>query len=180
MNQSKTIDNLRLHTRAGTLSSEVSMRARPRIAIVSDLTPIVKPRVHMQWPYDTINTGQLRSVLLAKAYSAFYPDPMESVSPFCLDGSSCKHVDQYDSTTSCKSRWTVKPLTWIMNVRDPRSRLLRWRIQLQECDYEIVYKRGVQNLNADALSRVAALTKTKEELDKIDDETKTKILRKKL
>jgi hypothetical protein len=43
-----------------------------------------------------------------------------------------------------------------------------------------VYKRGVQNLNADALSRVAALTKTKEELDKIDDETKTKILRKKL
>jgi hypothetical protein len=27
-----------------------------------------------------------------------------------------------------------KPLVWIMNVRDPGSRLLRWRIQLAEYD----------------------------------------------
>jgi hypothetical protein len=86
MNRSKIIDNLRLHTRAGTLSSEASMRARPRIPIVSDLTPIEKPRVHIQWLYSAINTSQLRSVLLAKAYSAFYPEPMESVSPFALMG----------------------------------------------------------------------------------------------
>jgi hypothetical protein len=35
-----------------------------------------------------------------------------------------------------------KPLKWIMNVKDPGSRLLRWRIQLEEYDYEIVYKPG--------------------------------------
>jgi hypothetical protein len=33
-----------------------------------------------------------------------------------------------------------KPLTWIMSVKDPGSRLPRWRIQLEEYDYEIVYK----------------------------------------
>jgi hypothetical protein len=31
-----------------------------------------------------------------------------------------------------------KLLTWIMNVKDPESRLLRWRIQLAEYDYEVV------------------------------------------
>jgi len=30
-----------------------------------------------------------------------------------------------------------KPLVWVMNVKDPGSRLLRWRIQLAEYDYEI-------------------------------------------
>jgi hypothetical protein len=38
-----------------------------------------------------------------------------------------------------------KPLTWIMNVKDPGSRLLRWRIQLEEYDYEIIYKKGSLN-----------------------------------
>jgi hypothetical protein len=32
-----------------------------------------------------------------------------------------------------------KPLTWIMNVKEPGSRLLRWRIKLEECDYEVVH-----------------------------------------
>jgi hypothetical protein len=51
-----------------------------------------------------------------------------------------------------------KPLTWIMSVKDPGSRLLRWRIQLEEYDYEIIYKPGAQNGNADALSRINAIT----------------------
>ena len=38
-----------------------------------------------------------------------------------------------------------KPLTWIMNVKDPASRLLRWGIHLEEFDYEIIHKRGSQN-----------------------------------
>jgi hypothetical protein len=52
-----------------------------------------------------------------------------------------------------------KPLKWIVSVKDPGSRLLRWRIQLEEFDYVIVYKPGVLNANADALSRVGALVK---------------------
>jgi hypothetical protein len=51
------------------------------------------------------------------------------------------------------------PLKRIVNVKDPGSRLLRWRIQLEEFDYEIVYKPGVLNANADALSWVGALVK---------------------
>ena len=38
-----------------------------------------------------------------------------------------------------------KPLTWVMNVKDPGLRLLRWRIHLEEFDYEITYKRRSQN-----------------------------------
>ena len=50
-----------------------------------------------------------------------------------------------------------RPLTWIFNVKDPSSRLLRWRIKLEEYDYEVAYKRGKLNSNADALSRIYAV-----------------------
>jgi hypothetical protein len=69
-----------------------------------------------------------------------------------------------------------KPLTWIMNVKDPGSRLLRWRIQLDEYDYEIVYKKGSLNTNADALSRIANLRKEGPKEGALDEETKKQIL----
>jgi len=47
-----------------------------------------------------------------------------------------------------------KPLTWIFNVKDPSSRLLRWRLKLEEYDYQIVYKPGVRNTSTGALSRI--------------------------
>lgn len=47
-----------------------------------------------------------------------------------------------------------KPLTWIMNLKEPNSKLVRWRLKLEEFDYEVVYKKGKWNTNADALSRV--------------------------
>ena len=50
-----------------------------------------------------------------------------------------------------------RTLVWIMNVKDPGSRLKRWRIQLAEYDYEIVHKSGSQNANADALSRIRSV-----------------------
>jgi hypothetical protein len=73
-----------------------------------------------------------------------------------------------------------KPLTWIMNVKDPGSRLLRWWIKLEEYDYEVGYKKGALNTNADALSRIGSLTAVKgtpaEKLVRITDETKATIL----
>ena len=39
-----------------------------------------------------------------------------------------------------------KPLKLIMSVKDTGSRLLRWRIQLEEYDYETVYKPGGKTL----------------------------------
>lgn len=47
-----------------------------------------------------------------------------------------------------------KPLQWIMNIKEPNSRLTRWRLKLSEYDYTVVYKKGKNNTNADALSRV--------------------------
>jgi hypothetical protein len=51
-----------------------------------------------------------------------------------------------------------RPLTSVMNVKDPGSWLLRLRIHLEEFDYEITYKWGSQNSNADALSRTGSIT----------------------
>lgn len=45
-----------------------------------------------------------------------------------------------------------RPLVWLFNAKDPGGRLLRWRLKLEEYDYEIVYKPGRANANADALS----------------------------
>jgi hypothetical protein len=49
-----------------------------------------------------------------------------------------------------------KPLTWIMTSKNPRSRLLRWRIKLEEYDYEVEYRKGALNTNADALTRITS------------------------
>jgi hypothetical protein len=69
-----------------------------------------------------------------------------------------------------------KPLVWVMNVKDPGSRLMWWRIQLPEYDYEIVHKRGTQNMNADALSRIGSVTKVTGQLGIPDESEKKKIL----
>lgn len=47
-----------------------------------------------------------------------------------------------------------KPLQWLFNLKDPSSKLLRWRMKLEEYDYQIIYKKGKLNTNADALSRI--------------------------
>lgn len=47
-----------------------------------------------------------------------------------------------------------KPLQWLMSLKEPNSRLTRWRLKLEEFDYKISYKKGNANTNADALSRV--------------------------
>lgn len=47
-----------------------------------------------------------------------------------------------------------KPLTWLMSLKDPNSKLTRWRLRLEEYDYKIVYKKGKYNTNADTLSRI--------------------------
>lgn len=48
-----------------------------------------------------------------------------------------------------------RSLVWLDKLKDPTmgSRLARWKIKLQEYDYDIKYKPGRVNANADALSR---------------------------
>lgn len=55
------------------------------------------------------------------------------------------------------NRFTVvtdhKPLQWLFNCKDPGSRLIRWRLKFFQFEYDIKYKKGKINSNADALSR---------------------------
>jgi len=65
-----------------------------------------------------------------------------------------KHFRQYLYGRKFKIVTDHKPLIWLMNVKDPNSRLMRWRLKLEEFDYETIYKSGKTNINADALSRI--------------------------
>ncbi|KAL4153415.1 hypothetical protein QTP88_001248 [Uroleucon formosanum] len=56
-----------------------------------------------------------------------------------------------------------RPLSWLFNLKDPLSKLARWRIELEQYNYEIKYKPGVQNSNVDALSRMYYINDIKEE-----------------
>ncbi|XP_046811286.1 putative uncharacterized protein DDB_G0282499 [Lucilia cuprina] len=47
-----------------------------------------------------------------------------------------------------------KPLTWLFSIKEPNSKLVRWRLKLSEFGYEVKYKKGTKNGNADALSRI--------------------------
>ncbi|KAL4153828.1 hypothetical protein QTP88_001661 [Uroleucon formosanum] len=65
-----------------------------------------------------------------------------------------------------------RALSWLFNVKDPGSRLIRWRLKLEEYEYEIHYKPGANNTNADALSRIRTVTtrsKTKSELLRLEN-----------
>ena len=64
-----------------------------------------------------------------------------------------KYFRPYIYGTTFKIITDHRPLVWLFNVTDPGSRLIRWRLKLEEYDYEIVHRAGKGNVNADALSR---------------------------
>lgn len=47
-----------------------------------------------------------------------------------------------------------QPLTFLFGIKDVSSQLMRWRLQLSEYDYNIIYIAGTENANADCLSRI--------------------------
>lgn len=47
-----------------------------------------------------------------------------------------------------------RALQWLFNCQNPSSKLVRWRLRLSEYQYEIKYKPGRMNSNADGLSRL--------------------------
>ncbi|KAL4154131.1 hypothetical protein QTP88_001964 [Uroleucon formosanum] len=65
-----------------------------------------------------------------------------------------KHFRPYLLGREFKIFTDHQPLTWLFNVKDPGSRLMRWRLKLAEYNYEVVNKPGIINTNADALSRI--------------------------
>lgn len=54
-----------------------------------------------------------------------------------------------------------QPLVWAFNLKDPSSRLMRWRLKLAEhdCLIEYTYIKGKDNTVADAMSRIQVVTR---------------------
>lgn len=47
-----------------------------------------------------------------------------------------------------------QPLKWLYSMKEPNSKMARWRIQLSEYDFDIDYVKGKNNKVADFLSRI--------------------------
>lgn len=62
-----------------------------------------------------------------------------------------------------------KPLQWLFSLKEPNSKLVRWRLRLEEYDYDIIYKKGKLNANADALSRIEINWTEEKETDNAKD-----------
>ena len=65
-----------------------------------------------------------------------------------------KHFRQYLHDRKFTIVTDTTHLTWIFNVEDLSSRLFRWRLKLEEYDYDIVYKPATSNTNADAFNTI--------------------------
>lgn len=89
---------------------------------------------------------------------------------------SCKHFRPYLLGRTFTIVTDHKPLTWIFNVKDPSSRLLRWRLLLEEYQFNVVYKAGKKNVNADALSRYPVVGNMQKNNKEIPEERKLKLL----
>jgi len=42
-----------------------------------------------------------------------------------------------------------QPLRWLINHKNPGSRLMHWRLAMEEYEYDIIYKPGILNTNAE-------------------------------
>jgi len=67
-----------------------------------------------------------------------------------------------------------RPLKGIFNVKDPTSRLLRFHHKLSEYNYEIEYKPGKMNTNADALSRIPLETDIEGNINVVQTRSRTR------
>ena len=60
-----------------------------------------------------------------------------------------------------------RPLVWLWKLKEPNSKLLRWKLRLEEYDFEVIYKKGKYNLNADTLSRIKIDVNVHDDLDSV-------------
>lgn len=66
---------------------------------------------------------------------------------------SVKHFRTYLYGRKFLIQTDHKPLIWLHNIKEPNMKLQRWKILLNEYDFEITYIKGKDNTVADTLSR---------------------------
>lgn len=69
-----------------------------------------------------------------------------------------KRLRQYLLGRKFLIRTDHQALKWLQNCKDPSSRLMRWRLKLEEYEYDIEYTKGKDNTAADTLSRIHAIS----------------------
>ncbi|KAJ8709933.1 hypothetical protein PYW07_009299 [Mythimna separata] len=67
---------------------------------------------------------------------------------------SVKHFRPYLYGRQFRIQTDHRPLVYLFGMRDPSSRLLKFRLQLEEYNYSVEYLKGSKNAAADALSRI--------------------------
>lgn len=67
---------------------------------------------------------------------------------------ACKQFRPYLYGRKFKIVTDQRPLVWLHNLKEPNSKLVRWKLRLEEYDYTVEYKKGSCNTNADCLSRI--------------------------
>lgn len=65
-----------------------------------------------------------------------------------------KHFRPYLYGKEFKIQTDHRPLVYLFNMRDPSSRLMKFRLLLEEYNFSIEYVKGTGNAAADALSRI--------------------------
>ena len=68
-----------------------------------------------------------------------------------------KHFKSYLINTKFIVETDHKSLIWLLNIKEPKSRIARWQIFLSQFDFEIKHKKGKLNANADGLSRLVQI-----------------------
>lgn len=100
----------------------------------------------------------------------------------------CKYHECYLFGKTFTIKSDHKPLQWLFNLKEPNSRLLRWRLKLEKFDFNVEYTKGKDNKAADALSRIqnthelnaletdsviVNVDETEEALEDLNEETET-------
>lgn len=67
---------------------------------------------------------------------------------------STKHFRPYLFGQKFTIETDHNPLVWLYKIKEPNSRLIRWKLKLEEFNFDIVYKKGKENKVSDALSRI--------------------------
>ncbi|GBP63862.1 Retrovirus-related Pol polyprotein from transposon 17.6 [Eumeta japonica] len=67
---------------------------------------------------------------------------------------ACQHFRPYIYGRKFQLETDHQPLTWLAKLKESNAKLTRWRLRLQEFDYDIGHTKGRQNKVADTLSRI--------------------------
>ena len=86
------------------------------------------------------------------------------------------HLKAYLQMESFVIRTDHESLKWLLAVDGENSRLCRWRLRLAEYDFTVVYRPGIKNQPADAMSRL----QTTGDTSTLDDEVPVLIVRREL